>query len=1231
MLKRLELVGFKSFADKTQFDFSAGITAIVGPNGSGKSNIVDGVRWVLGEQSAKSLRGGEMIDVIFNGSASRRSLGLAEVTMVFDNTRHTLATDSAEVQITRRVYRSGEGEYLINQQVCRLKDIKDLFLGSGAGNDAYSIIEQGRVDVMLQASTKDRRTIFEEAAGISRFKAKKIETMRKLERVDQNLLRLRDILEEVEKQLRSVKLQAAKAQRYQEYTTRLKELRVGLSLQEYHQLSLRLQVETADLDQLRALLQEQMATAESWERQLHELEEAIGRLDGTIRGHEAELATARQQIATETARQTHEWSLAADLEQDLGQTRRQLMEADRQVTLLSQASTAAGVELQRVEQLCLDQRQAVESQEEELQSVKARLLVLGQQVEEDKEAHIEAMRASARLQNDVVSYKAQVDNLARERQRLRHRSEQAAENLASLDVELQQLKAGDEALQVRVTAARQTLSEFRQQRERLRGVYEETNRRTVELRTQRSGLGSRIEILEGLERSHEGLGTGPREVLALLEQGNPGPWKTVMGIVADFLTVRREYAPLIDLALGDRAQRFLVRDAELLAVALRQRSEPFSGRVSFLPVTEAAGGDEDHSLGTDSSPAGPVHPAIVAQADKVARCEDTQLADLPSRLLGRTLIVRDLASARSIAAQNPGFRCITLQGELLDADGTLTVGTHHAEAGILSRKSELRELREQVVAVDLRLDELEHTLLDQREELAVLDGRIENQQLEINILNEQVADLRSRIGQQKERRAGLHEEMVVSQSEMTNLEQEINTLESAWQRAREQVALAEASVQDLAGRVAAADHEIRQREEQRQQQQQQSVAGRVALAQTEQRLKGLLERQQQLDTDLRQREKEREQRHQHLQQTNSRLEENQRTLLAVSSALAMWYRGKEQAERLLAGLTQEREQTREQRQQLLEQTQHMRSTFRTRQEEAHARELEVNDLRHKLDALCGRLTEDYQLDLGALYQERLANQSEANTVEMLMPAPASPLTENGAAEENTSPGGAMTPADEIVELRRKLARLGNVNLEAIQELSDMEARHSTLQIQYDDLTAAQQSLQEIINRINNDSRRLFSDTFATIRTNFQELFRKLFGGGMADIVLEDENDILESGIEVIARPPGKELRSISLMSGGEKTMTAVALLLAIFRSRPSPFCILDEVDAALDEANVGRFTAVLRDYLDRSQFIIITHSKRTMQCADVLYGVTMQESGISRRISIRFEDYKEEGAGVDVA
>jgi len=1215
MLKRLEMLGFKSFADKTQFDFPAGITGIVGPNGSGKSNLVDAVRWVLGEQSAKSLRGGEMTDVIFNGSAARRSLGLAEVTMVFDNLKRILATDAEEVQITRRVYRSGEGEYLINQQPCRLKDIKDLFLGSGAGTDAYSIIEQGRVDVLLQASTKDRRTIFEEAAGISRFKVKKIETLRKLERVDQNLQRLRDILDEVEKQLRSVKLQAAKAQRYQEYSARLKDLRVDFSLVEFHELTQRLQAESAMLEELRSNLQEHTAQAESWERELRGLEETLAQVDSAARAQEAELAAARQQIATEEATQGHGWDLADDLEKDLAQTRRQRAELARLVAGLTEAAAVAIAERERVEKQCGSEREKVKGLVAQLQATEARLGALHRQVESDKNEHMECMRHAASMQNNVASYKAQVGGLKGERERLRLRSEQAAEILATVDVELQELKAADEALKGRLEAARQTLSDSRQERERSRQVYDETTTAAGDLRMERSGVSSRIAVLEGLERSHEGLGTGPREVLALLEEPEPGPWRTVMGIVADFLTVRREYAPLIDLALGDRAQRFLVRDAEQLAEALRQRGQPFSGRVSFLPAATSGSADrQDKPGGSPASGEPPVATGVVALAEKVVRCEDPLLTDLPTRLLARTLIVRDLAAARAIAALQGGYRCITLQGELIDADGTLTVGTHHAEAGILSRKSELRELREQVVGLDSRLGELERELIDLRERLAVLDGRIENQRREIEVLNEQQGDMRERISQQKQRREGLHEEMAVSQSEITRLEDEIHRLEEAWQQASDQAARAEAKVQKLQVRVEAAEREIRERGEQRQLQQQQETAAKITLAEANERLSALWAKQHQVESDLRQRQQERQQREQHWQATSTRLEENQRTLLAASSALAVWYLRKEDAERQVLDLGKKREEVRQRRQQRLEQTQSVRAIWRTQQEQAHSRELEVNQLRHHLDTLCARLHEDYQLDLAALYAA-----SGGSPVATLG---------NRALSEEEEPGSEATktlsPADEIIELRRKLSRLGSVNLEAIQELKDLEARASTLQIQYDDLAAAQQALQDIIAKINNDSRRLFSETFTTIRTHFQELFRKLFGGGMADVVLEDETDVLESGIEVIARPPGKELRSISLMSGGEKTLTAVALLLAIFRSKPSPFCILDEVDAALDEANIGRFTAVLRDYLDRSQFIIVTHSKRTMACADVLYGVTMQESGISRRIAIRFEDWKED-------
>jgi chromosome segregation protein len=1211
MLKRLELVGFKSFAEKTAFDFAAGITAIVGPNGSGKSNVVDAVRWVLGEQSAKSLRGGEMADVIFNGSTTRRSLGLAEVTMTFDNSRRALATEADEVQITRRVYRSGEGEYLINQQPSRLKDIKDLFLGSGAGADAYCIIEQGRVDVLLQASTKERRTIFEEAAGISRFKARKTEALRKLERVDQNLERLRDIIDEVEKQLRNVKLQASKAQRYQEHSERLKELRLALGLQEYHQLAGRLQAETAVLDRLRAELAEQSVRAEAWEADVRRLEEALAHFDAAVHEQEALIATARQQIAAERTTLGHEESLSADLEADLARTGVQLAGLVGRLAALAETTARSASELEGVETDCRTQRQAVAALEAELQAAVARLHELQAQVQADKAEHFDQMRRAAKLQNDAVSYKAQVDQLRREHERLRLKTEQAAEHLATLDVELEELSQADEVLQARLTVSRQTLAERRQERDRLRQLQEQMTAAVADLRAERSGVASRIEVLEGLERSHEGLGTGVREVLALLEQPAPGPWRTVLGITADFLTVRREYAPLIDLALGERAQRFLVRDVGVLEEALRQRQQPFAGRVSFLPLTSAAENGsarpnrliEVSRLGRMRMPVSPegtpAHPGVIALAEQLVTCEHEALADLPAQLLGRTLIVRDLAAARAIAAHTSGYRFVTLQGELLEADGTLTTGTHHAEMGILSRKSELRELRFTAAGLDRRIAEAERDLADARERIAALDVETASLQEEIDVLAEQAADLRSRITQHRERREGLHEEVTSNRDQISGVEQEIAELDVAWHRARDQAEEAERQVHALQARVAEADREIHARDAQRQQRQVEFTAAKVALAKVEERLTALRARNAQARADLEQRRQEQRQAEEHLGAVRARLRESQRTRLAASAALAQHYLDKEAAEQRLAGQAAERDRRRQERLSLAEQAQAARTAWQAQQEQAHARELEVSDLRHRRDGLVGRLREDYQLDLAELYQAR--------------------------AQEIASASLDVAAANqEIEELRRKLSRLGSVNLDSLKELAELEARAASLQTQFDDLTAAKRSLEEIIGKINQDSRRLFGETLAAIRTHFQELFRKLFGGGMADIVLEDEADILESGIEIVARPPGKELRSISLMSGGEKTLTAVALLLAIFRSKPSPFCVLDEVDAALDEANIGRFTAVLREFLDRSHFIIITHSKRTMAAADVLYGVTMQESGVSKRVAVRFEDWPDD-------
>jgi chromosome segregation protein len=1229
MLKRLELVGFKSFADKTVFEFGDGITAIVGPNGSGKSNIIDAVRWILGEQSAKSLRGGEMADVIFNGSATRRSLGLAEVTMGFDNTQRRLAVDAEEVQITRRVYRTGEGEYLINGQPCRLKDIKDLFLGSGAGNDAYCIIAQGKVDVLLQASTRDRRSIFEEAAGISRFKARKVEALRKLERVDQNLQRVRDIIEEVEKQLRTVKLQASKAQRYQEYTERLKGLRVALGLDEYGRLTDQLDRELRQLDQLRGELDQRAARAGACEAEAERLEVFLADLEDALREGEAALARVVQQIRAEETTLDREATLGDDLEAELRGTGKRLAELIARVTALAESEGEAGRHLAEAEAVAGRHRDAVKARTDALAATVARLDELRGQLAADKAEHLEQMRRAAHRQNEAVACRAQLDNLRRERDRLHHRTEQAATSLASLDVELQELIAAEAQVNDRLSGARRRLQEGRHQAEQLRGLRDRTAERISELRQERSGLASRALVLDGLIRSREGLGSGVREVIALIEQPEAGPWGAVLGMIADFLTVKREYAPLIDIALGDWAQRFVFRDADRLVRALAQHPEPFSGRVSFLPLLagDEEGGEALQALRRNrlvqlsllsrvrqpgEGGVTPEHPGLVAPAEQLVSCDHPELADLPGQLLGRTLIVRDLATARAIAGHAPGFRLVTLQGELLEPDGTLTVGTHHAEAGILSRKSELRELHEQVAALDERLAEAERDLHDLRGRVLDAERQGQEDQEQVDVLGEQAADLRGRVERHRDRRQGLHEEVVVSRDEIQRIDQDMTGLEQAWQDAQAQAQDAEARVQALHARTQAADEEARRRDEERQQQQAACTEAQVALAKAEERLRGLEKEHQQLARDHRQRAQELEQGRQALAAGRAKLVESRQTMLRASAALARAYLDKEEAQRRVAEMILQREQKRQERARLTQQAQTVRAEWRKHQENVHRRDLEATNLRHQCDSLVQRLRDDYQLDLAELYAQKQA-----------------------APGEDTPAHSPVLNADEvnaeIEELRRKLSRLGSVNLDSLQELNELETRAATLKTQCDDLTAAKKNLEEIIGKINQDSRKLFLETYTAIRAHFQELFRKLFGGGMADIVLEDEEDVLEAGIEVIARPPGKELRSISLMSGGEKTLTAVALLLAIFRSKPSPFCLLDEVDAALDEANIGRFTAVLREFLDRSQFIIVTHSKKTMAAADVLYGITMQESGISKQVAVRFEDWVEEEPKTEVA
>ena len=1203
MLKRLELIGFKSFADKTRFDFSPGITGVVGPNGSGKSNVVDAIRWILGEQSAKSLRGGEMADVIFNGSSSRKSLGLAEATVVFDNARRLLAVDAEEVQISRRVYRDGTGEYLINGQMSRLKDIKDIFLGSGAGSGGYTIIAQGRVDELLQASNKDRREIFDEAAGISRFKAKKMEALRKLDAVEANLTRSRDRLEALDGQLRTLRLQAAKAQRHKEYSDRLKELRVGLGVREFRELTATLEVEERILAELKLEVDAATARTNSLDQRARELDWEVNKSDESQRHQEGKLADARQQIAGFEATIKHERVAAAEHEAELLRLGRVRADLGYRVKALESDSVLAAMDATSAEEQLRIVRAGAEAAAAALAEVATRTADLDRQAQADRELQYDLVSRASAARSLASSTLAQVERLQKEYSRKHGEIEHKTAQRGEMEQALARLSRVDADVQARLGAARSRMLELNTQREDLRLAQERLQQVLEERRVRQGGLHGRIEVLEGLEKAQEGLGAGVREVLEKLRAPH-STLSDVVGLVADLLTVPRDLAPLVELALGDAAQRFVVRDPtaiDAIAVAIGE----VSGRVGFIPLLD---GTALPAGARRTAPAGSTVPPEYHSLSLASfvRCERAELTSLPDQLLGNVVLADSLEEARQLAAALPATRFITRAGELLEPDGTLTVGASTGESGLVSRKSELRELRVQFETLTREVAAAETELIGLRRQADTVDGVIDAVDAEVGMLSGEAGDLQQQIARQQQLIQQLDDLVEMLNSEVQILEGEVRHGEAKWVASKLEAEETEQQAEAVKLRLEDVAAAILSGAQDRERCQRMNTEAQVTLSRAAAERDRARERQTQIEGELRRRKSEVIDRNSAFTTAQNRLQEGLLAMLRASSGMAEAFREKEMRERAIAEVFAKVSVDRAARDAVREELRQLREGWQEKQNAAHARELAAHDLRSRRETVALRIREDYALELAELVS------GWVETLEV----------------EDPDSGGTVLPAgavqQEIDDLKRKIARLGSVNMEALEELARVDAEYTGLKSQHDDLAAARHSLQQVIDAINNDSRKMFADTLAAVRGYFQELFRKLFAGGQADIVLEDGVDVLESGIDITARPPGKELRSLSLLSGGEKTLTAIALLLAIFRNKPSPFCVLDEVDAALDEANTTRFASVLREFLDRSQFIVVTHKKRTMASADRLWGVTMQESGVSRLLPMRFEDWPDE-------
>ena len=1247
-LKTLDIHGFKSFADKTRFDFATGVTGIVGPNGCGKSNVVDAIRWVLGETSAKALRGDEMADVIFNGSDKRKPVGMAEVILTLADCETGLNVAYNEVAIGRRVFRDGRGEYRINGTICRLKDIQDLLAGTGMGRAAYSIMEQGKIDLLISAKPEDRRMVFEEAAGITKFKSQKKEALRKLEYTEANLLRVQDIIAEVKRQMGTLQRQAQKAKRYQVVHKDLRTLDTHLG---HHHFT------------------EFVAEKSETETQLISLMTQLNDFHQRIHGQESEVATTR-----EAYHQVE--SQINTLRQQAQEHRSKIQGAEAKIEFNRERSEELEGRIRRNEEDAESNRELVERQRRELAAadeqfgeIRSTIETRQFALEEHQVSHnsiiperlqLETSRRTLResfrnIEGQIATEEAKAQSLSNQmsadRQRhetLQHDRQSAAQTREASQVEfdhlqrqIQELEALRDQLDQKQKDLAATITERRRQRD---ATVEELH----EIQRQHTQRRSRLEVLNQILEKGEGLGQGTQKVLGGLDE--PERIKAGLnGILASAIEVEPQFVSAIEAALSDHLQAVLLTDSVLGDEIIRKLTEQRLGKAAlFAPdLLPAHHGSERQFMPTGG---------IAWAADKVK--SKPEINALMEHLLRDVLIVSDLTTAIKLKPQHTNLCFVTLKGEMLSAHGVIHGGASKEETtSTLRRETELRELRVEVESLAVRVIEKE----------------------------ERIEELRAQLEEQTRAEANARDAAQKNREALSQLQGKVSVVQRALQQATAKLDSLEWEQNQIGARLSEAEAKIQQHRE--------------AAATANRQLEETQDREAQLDRQIEsiiRREAESTERLNEfktalaLEQSALQNVERQKAPLAsrmeeLSAAIGrfenecfVWRQRIDSAGSESRRLAEEMESSRteysriendgrqcvEQRNASFEKVTALENelnAMRKRQAELseHRNRAEVQQTRVdlRLENLNAQIFDRYQFSLDGFEPDPHAlllaidEQKKSRDRNLKRKATIAQKDEDGdfssnadearniahSADENETGDHTIemnldviagepdwSLVQEIVnELRQRLEGMGPVNLEAIQEFEELEERHNFLDTQHNDLVKGKEELLQVIAKINDTTKAMFLETFAAVRINFRQNFKELFGqGAQADLMLQDENDPLETGIDIIAKPPGKKLQTISLLSGGERSMTAVALLFSIYMVKPSPFCVLDELDAPLDETNIGRFLQMLDKFVANSQFVVVTHNKRTMARADVIYGVTMQEFGVSKPVGVRMTNEK---------
>ncbi len=1184
--KQLEITGFKSFADRTVVRLEPGITSVVGPNGCGKSNILDSIRWALGEQNARELRGTHMQDVVFNGSEHRSPLGMAEVSITFDNSDSRLPVDFAEVEITRRVYRSGESEYLINKAPCRLKDIHELFMDTGIGTQAYSMVGQGKMDLILSSKPEDRRYLFEEAAGIIKYKSRKKVAMRKLEGAEQNLLRLNDIIAEVQRQMRSLKRQVNAAIRYRELSEQLRELEIRTAFLLFTRLSAEIAEQKAAFSNTQDVYEQQSARLTELEARREELNlnklevdrvlmarrEGVHEIDSEMERIERQIALVRQQITfcqeqrQQSLREQETFAQrAVALEQEAGQRIERI--AESQTAL--EASRAA-IDAQQTRHAELEA--AVEAAVAELESLRARA-VEHMNTRAQTRTELETLTVSVNnIETQLAALYEQQRTIDRRRDELLKQNEEARAQEAQLSQAVAELEA--DRLKKRETHTEQT-----QALRTLQTAWQD-------LREKKSSIEARLTSLRELRDAYEGFAVGVRAIMRAKTEKMDAA-RGVIGPVGDLLSTQKEYEAAIEAALGGNINNVVCEDADAAKAAIGFLKGHQAGRVTFLPLDIIRGGRGDDGADLVGQP------GVVGSALDFVQY-DAKLRPAVEYLLHSTLVVRELDDAIRIARKYEKIpRLVTLDGEVVSASGAVTGGRNkHESRGLLGRSAEIGEL-------ETRLGKLDSEIRSTVERRNTTESALQTLATEIRALEEKEVTQRrelNTVAMALARSSTELETLVQSGGALDKQRDELCARRDGLDEQRRDV-LARAEGMDSDDETF--QTEMADAQEKASRARQELSEGASALADLRVRQAGLSQQAEEIERERTRLLRESEEAKAESARRGESVGqfESQEKTLAEEAALHV--------ERTKA-LSENKEEARSkvieaenQRQALLEESESIDKELRELREQNRVSQTSLHQteiaLRHNEDSVAffqERILNDYNVALPALTAEQVGTD------------------EFGDAERDKM----------VTDIRQKLQRMGEVNLMAIEEYEALEKRNDFLTAQYQDLQQARETLLGVVARCDKKIRDMFMETFERIAENFRVNFRRLFNGGQARVYLLNEDDPLESGIEIEARPPGKKPTSISLLSGGESAMTAIALLFAIFQAKPSPFCILDEVDAPLDDANIGRFLDMVEEFTAESQFIVITHNKQTMARAQALYGVTMQERGVSQLVSVRFDE-----------